>query len=76
MYIEGKDRIRINGWLRMCDLDCGEVFVFEDDNGEIFIKDENGNGINLETGTVLDYNDYDYCDKVVRRIKCKLVIED
>lgn len=76
MKIEGKETIKINGWLRMGDLDNGEVFIFEDNEDDIYLAIEDGNVVNLESGEIIECNDSYYCDKVVRRIKCKLVIEE
>lgn len=71
MQIEGK--IKINGFLRVEDLEEGEAFVFEDSD-TVFMKAELNQFINLEDGTIS--NDYDYNNSPVRRIKAKIVVED
>jgi hypothetical protein len=70
MTVEGK--IKINGFLRVKDLNCGEPFVFEDDD-TIYMKADGNQFVNLDDGSI-SYDDYD--ERPVRRINAKIVVED
>ena len=71
MKIEGK--IKINGFLRVEDLNCGEPFVFED-NDTIYMKADGDQFVNLDDGSISC--EYDYDERPVRRINAKIVVED
>ena len=71
MTVEGT--IKINGFLRVEDLNEGEAFVFEDSD-TVFMRAELDQFINLEDGTIS--NVFDYNDSPVRRINAKIVVED
>lgn len=71
MTVEGT--IKINGFLRVEDLNEGEAFVFEDSD-TVFMRAELDQFINLEDGTISNVFDYD--DSPVRRINAKIVVED
>lgn len=73
MRIDGE--IKVNGFLRTCDLEAGEVFAFEDDCKNLFmITDSDIDTIvNLTTGETLDESDHE--DRPVKRINAKIVIE-
>ena len=71
MKIDGK--IKINGFLRICDLHSGESFAFEDDSENLFMTTDSDLIIQLESGEV--FANYEYQDKPIKRIKAKIVIE-
>ena len=71
MKVEGT--IKINGFLRVEDLNEGEAFVFEDSD-IVFMRAELDQFINLEDGTISNVFDYD--NSPVRRINAKIVVED
>ena len=72
MVVEGK--IKVNGYLRMCDLCYGEAFAFEDDSRNLFMITDEDFFVHLETGEIIDFSQYE--DRPVKRIKAKIVIED
>ena len=71
MKIVGK--VEVQGYLRIEDLDEGDVFCFCDDN-EAYIKASRGYILNLRNGYLIDYED-GYEDRPVRTLKAHLVIE-
>ena len=71
MVVEGK--IKINGYLRIRDLCCGEAFAFEDDSRNLFMRTDGDFFVHLETGQTFDSSQHE--DKPVKRIKAKIVIE-
>ena len=76
MVIENKDKIKIKGWLRMEDLSGGDIFIFEDNDEAVYLMDMEGRAIDVETGDGISPDDSYYNDKLVRELKCKLVIEE
>jgi hypothetical protein len=71
-------RIEIKGFLRVQDLEDGEVFAYLDDNKPFMY----GRGeyddfiINLSTGEVTNDSDAILSDRPIRILKAKLLIED
>lgn len=76
MEIIGK--IEVKGFLRVQDLEDGEVFAYLDDNEPLMISrsDRYDYVINLKTGEVTEDDDAIYSDRPIRRLKAKLIIED
>lgn len=76
MEIIGK--IEVKGFLKVTDLDDGDVFTFLDNNEPLMFTRGNCYDfiINLKTGELIEDDDIVYSDKPVRRLKAKLVIED
>lgn len=76
MEIIGK--IEVKGFLRVRDLDDGDVFTFLDDNEPYMYggSDYDDFIINLSTGTVISDSDAEFSDRPIRRLKAKLIIED
>ena len=78
MEIIGK--VETKGYLRVIDLQNGEVFVFLDDNRPLIkVFDGYANGyVDLEDGNFVyaDSESNDDYDRPVRKIKAKLIIED
>lgn len=76
MEIIGK--IEIKGFLRVQDLEDGEVFAYLDDNEPLMIvrNDRYDYIINLKTGEITEDDDAIYSDRPIRRLKAKLIIED
>ena len=76
MEIVGK--IEVKGFLRVTDLDDGDVFTFLDNNEPLMFTSGNCYDfiINLKTGELIEYDNIIYSGKPVRRLKSKLVIED
>ena len=72
MVVEGK--VKVNGYLRMCDLCYGEAFAFEDDSRNLFMITDGDFFVHLETGQTFDSSQHE--DKPVKRVKAKIVIED
>ena len=72
MVVEGK--IKVNGYLKMCDLCYGEAFAFEDDSRNLFMITDEDFFVHLETGET--FNSSPHEDRPVKRIKAKIVIED
>lgn len=75
MEIIGK--IDIIGFLRVEDLEVGEVFTFLDDNRPCILCADNCDSyvVELETGDIEGYIS-DFSDRPIRRLKAKLIIED
>lgn len=76
MEIIGK--IEVKGFLRVQDLEDGEVFAYLDDNEPLMISRSGRYDyiINLKTGEVTEDDDAIYSDRPIRRLKAKLIIED
>ena len=76
MEIIGK--IDINGFLRVEDLENGEVFAYLDDNEPfMFIRGDSCDYIiNLKTNEITEDEDIIFSERPIRRIKAKLIIED
>ena len=75
MEIIGK--IEIKGFLRVQDLEDGEVFTFLDDNKPYMLCSNNYDNFVVSLGTGdIEGDVYDFPDKPIRRIKAKLIIED
>lgn len=76
MEIIGK--IEVKGFLRVQDLEDGEVFAYLDDNEPLMISRSGRYDyiINLKTGEVTEDDDVIYSDRPIRRLKAKLIIED
>ena len=76
MEIVGK--IEVKGFLRVQDLNVGEVFTYLDDNEPLMIGRNNCYDyiINLKTGEISEDDEEFFSDRPVRRLKAKLVIED
>lgn len=74
MKIIGK--IEVDGYLRIEDLEPGEVFAFLDDDKHLYIATDSVRFIDLETGESLnsDYH-FGYEDKPIKRINAKIIIE-
>ena len=72
MVVEGK--IKVDGYLRMCDLCYGEAFAFEDDSRNLFMITDEDFFVHLETGET--FYSSQHGDRPVKRIKAKIVIED
>lgn len=75
MEIIGK--VDIIGFLRVEDLEDGEVFTFLDDNRPYMLCADNCDSyvVKLETGYIEEYIS-DFSDRPIRRLKAKLIIED
>lgn len=74
MFIEGE--IKINGWARPVDMNIGDTFVVEDEEDSLYLAVDYG-FVNLATDELIteDSQDwYEFIEKVVRKIKCKIVI--
>ena len=65
--------VEVQGYLRVEDLDGGEVFCFCDDN-EAYMKTSQGYIVSLRNGDIIDYECEDY-NRPVRILKAHLVIE-
>lgn len=70
--------IEAKGFVKVQDLNAGEVFTFLDDNEPLMFV---GNCyadciINLRTGDMIEDEDILYSDRPIRRLKAKLIIED
>lgn len=78
MEIIGK--VETEGYLRVIDLQNGEVFVFLDDNRPLMkVSDGYADGyVDLEEGDFVyaDNESNDDYDRPVRRLKAKLIVED
>lgn len=76
MEIVGK--IEAKGFLKVTDLEDGDVFTFLDNNEPLMFTSGNCYDfiINLKTGELIEDDDIIYSGKPVRRLKAKLVIED
>lgn len=76
MEIIGK--IKVEGFLRVRDLDDGDVFTFLDDNEPYMYGGNNYDDfiINLSTGTVQSDSNAEFLVRPIRRLKAKLIIED
>lgn len=77
--MEIKGNVEIKGFIRICDLEDGAVFVFCDEN-EPMLKGYNNKSITcyairLADGTVFDVFDKDWEDRPVRQIKAVLTVE-
>lgn len=75
MEIIGK--IEVKGFLRVDDLEDGDIFTFLDDNKPYMLCSNNYNIfiINLDTGEI-EGNLCEFPDRPIRRLKAKLIIED
>lgn len=75
MEIIGK--IEVKGFLRVNDLEDGDVFTFLDDNKPCMLCSNNYDVfiVNLDSGDI-EGNIDDFPERPVRRLKAKLVIED
>lgn len=75
MEIIGK--VDIIGFLRVEDLEVGEVFTFLDDDRPCMLCADNCDRyvVELETGYIEGYIS-DFSDRPIRRLKAKLIIED
>lgn len=76
MEIIGK--IETKGFLKVTDLDDGDVFTFLDNNEPLMFTSGNCYDfiINLKTGELIEDDDIIYSGKPVRRLKAKLIIGD
>ena len=77
--MEIKGKLEVKGFIRICDLEDGAVFVFCDEN-EPMLKGYNDEGttyyaIRLADGAVFDVYDEDWYDRPVRQIKAVLTVE-
>lgn len=66
--------VEVQGYLRIEDLDIGEVFCFCDNN-EVYMNTSQGFIVNLSNGDLIDYECDDYANRPVRILKAHLVIE-
>lgn len=73
MIIDGKDTIKADKYLTVDDLNYIDVFVFIDNPKQICMRVEDG-FYDLETGEYFD--NYDYENIPIKKLKCKLVIEE
>lgn len=75
MEVIGK--IEVEGFLRVEDLEAGEVFTFLDDNEPYMLCSNSYDNfiVNLNTGEI-EGDAYDFQDRPIRRLKAKLIIED
>lgn len=73
MIIEGKENITVDKYITIYDLNYFDVFVFMDNPNQTYMIVEDG-FYDLETAEFLD--NYDYKDIPVKKLKCKLVIEE
>lgn len=75
MEIIGK--IEVKGFLRVQDLEDGEIFAYLDDNEPLMVSHGRYDYIiNLKTGEVTDDDEIFCSDRPIRRLKAKLLIED
>ena len=70
--------IEIKGFLRVEDLESGEIFAYlDDDEPFMFICGDNCDYIiNLKTNEITEDEDIIFSDRPIRKLKAKLVIED
>lgn len=70
--------VEVKGFLRVKDLNVGEVFTYLDDNEPLMIGRNNCYDyiINLKTGEISEDDEEFFSDRPVRRLKVKLIIED
>lgn len=66
--------VEVQGYLRVEDLDEGDVFCFCDDN-EVYMKTSEGYIVSLEDGKLTGDDEYDCYNRPVRILKAHLVIE-
>lgn len=68
-----RDLPMIEGYLRMNDLDSGEIFAFLDDDG-LYMMTNGDTFIDLRDGSLQDM--YDFEQRPIRRINAVLTIEN
>ena len=78
MKINGK--IEVKGFMRVEDLDDGDVFIFLDNDDPYIVgREEHHNYntyvINLRNGVITDIDEANWCDRPVERLNAELVVK-
>lgn len=75
MKIEGN--VKTDDFLRIDDLEDGEVFIFKDNPNNVLLKacDSKFEVVDLKTGELYELTYEEEIYRAVERVKCKLVIE-
>jgi hypothetical protein len=68
------NRVEIKGFLRVEDLEAGQLFTFLDEDSVFMKTDDNSQFVNLETGILHEYYDSKHEDRPVRKIYGELKI--